>query len=313
MSREQPAVGVLWNKDINLAGDAPFEREVKNADYRTFTELASQRGLTIYVARLEWYSGSRLRRAWRWEDGWETVDDVPLDLVVDKFAFTDATATVKQAIEDDIGTMNRYRLKELCRDKWETYQLFEDYMPETRQATRENIAAMLEKYDRVVCKPRYGAGGEGIQVIDDTEEFEPEDDLLVQRYIELDGIQALDVDGPHDLRVAVVDGEVAVSYVRTNDEGQLANISQGGGELVYVDREELPEAVHAIVERTVREFERFQPCLYTVDFVFGPDEQPYLIELNTKPPFGYHREIQEAERERPLIDGILDIIEERTG
>jgi len=52
---------------------------------------------------------------------------------------------------------------------------------------------------------------------------------IVQQFVDSgSGIEKLNIEGVHDLRVVVVDGKPVLSYIRQPESGYIANVAQGG-------------------------------------------------------------------------------------
>lgn len=307
-------IGILWDKEVEWGRKDPFGGE-RSKDFAKYTELGEEHGLKIFIANYHWYSDCGLDKAFYWNgENWEKINNIELDGVYDKFKYDPETKKLKQKISEEVGILNDTELEEICKDKLKTYQLFPDYVPETREASKENIGDMLEKHSKVVFKPRYGFAGEGVKIIESIEEFEePENSehFILQAFIETDGIPELGVEGPHDLRTIVIDGEIQNgNYVRVPDEGLISNISRGGNQ-VYVDRDELPGNIVEIIEDMKSEFERFQPAIFSVDFMLDKNGKPWIVELNSKPGTYYHHEVKDIEKELPKIRNILKMLEKR--
>ena len=311
---EEHAVGFLWDAEVEWDREDPFGGD-RSKDFAKYTELGHEEGLKVYIAKYKWYEDGKLEKAFYYNGSdWEKVEDVGLDLVYDKFKFDRETRELKKDIFGEVGAVNDPELEEICKDKLKTYELFPNRIAETREATIQNASKMLEKYGMFVFKPRYGFAGHGVEVIEDLEDFEEPDnpeDFIVQRFIATDGYPDWGVEGPHDLRTIVIDGEVQNgNYVRVPDEGLISNISRGGNQK-YISRDELPEEVKEIIDEIIEEFEQYQPAIFSVDIMFDEDLKPWVVELNSKPGTYYHHEVKEKEKEVPKIKNILKMLRKR--
>lgn len=307
-------IGFLWDKEVKWDREDPFGGE-RSKDFAHYTELGREYGLKIFLANYKWYKNGALEKAFYWSgEKWEKVENIKLEGVYDKFKFDEETRELKKIIAEEVGILNETELEELCKDKLDTYKTFPEHVPETRKATQKNFDYMLEEYGKVVYKPRYGFAGEGVQILDSKEQFqEPENpgNYILQAFIETNGMPELGVEGPHDLRTIVIGGEIQNgNYVRVPDEGLISNISRGGDQ-VYVDRDELPEKVVEIIEDMKSKFDRFQPAIFSVDFMLDKEGRPWIVELNSKPGTYYHHPVKEKEKEVPKIKNILKVLEER--
>ncbi|MFP4038423.1 MAG: RimK family alpha-L-glutamate ligase [Candidatus Nanohaloarchaea archaeon] len=307
-------IGFLWDAEVEWDRDNPFGGE-RSKDFARYTELGRERGLKVLIAKYQWYTGGELEKAFHWDGKeWQKLRNVKLDGVYDKFKFNPETEELKQKIGEEVGILNYPELEKICKDKLETYRFFPDHVPETLKASTKNLEQILEKYGKAVFKPRYGFAGKGVEVIEKTSEFEePErpENFVLQAFVETDGIPELGVEGPHDLRTIVVNGEIQDgNYVRVPDEGLISNISRGGDQ-VYVDRDELPESTVKIIEEVASEFQRFQPAIFSVDFMFDLKGRPHIVELNSKPGTYYHHPVKVEGKEVPKIENILEMLRER--
>lgn len=305
-------VAILWDKEVTWDADQPFVKDSGNEDYKVYTELGAEEGLIIYIGHYSWYEDGGLVKAWRYDrdsDEWVKEHDVPLDGVFDKFVYNEETRPLKDRIAEEVGIMDEPELERICKDKLETYELFPEYVPETRIATQENAEQMLEEYGRAVFKPRYGFAGEGVEVLDSIDAFEEPADpekCVIQRFVEAGGVEAVGVEGPHDLRTVVINGELQDgNYVRVAEDGLISNISRGA-DMVYIETDDIPDTAMAIVDTVIDRFEEYQPAIFAVDIMFDTDGRPWMLELNSKPGTRYHNHaVKEKDKELPKIRAII--------
>ncbi|MFB6115458.1 MAG: RimK family alpha-L-glutamate ligase [Candidatus Nanohalobium sp.] len=311
---EEFDVGFLWDAEVEWDREDPFGGD-RSKDFAKYTELGHDEGLKVYIAKYKWYNGGKLEKAFYWNGNeWEKVENIELDVVYDKFKFDRETRELKKEIFEDVGSVNNPELEEICKDKLQTYEHFPELIAETRTATLENASKMLEKYGMFVFKPRYGFAGHGVEIIEKLDDFEEPDepeDFIIQRFIPTDGYPPWGVEGPHDLRTIVINGEIQNgNYVRVPDEGLISNISRGGNQK-YISRDELPDEVVDIIKTIKEEFEEYQPAIFSVDIMFDEELNPWVVELNSKPGTYYHHEVKEKEKEIPKIKNILKMLKER--
>lgn len=307
-------IGVLWDDEVVWDHDVPFDHKNTEDDYAVYTELGWERGLELYIARFNWYDNTKLKKAWHWNgDKWEQVHDIPLEGVYDKYRYDSETRKLKEEIASELPVLNDPELEYICKDKLETYRLFPEHVPETVIATEPNAEKMLEKHERIVFKPRYGAAGKGVEIIDSLDEFdepgEPEE-YIIQQFISTEGIPSLGVEGPHDMRTHVVNGELLEgNYVRVPREGLISNVSRGGNQM-YIDNEDIPEEAKDIIDDIADMFEEYEPNIFAVDFMFDDDGKPWMVELNSKPGMYYHYPVKKKEYELPRMEKLVDLLKE---
>lgn len=301
-------IGMLWDEEVDMNGEMPFQTEALNHDAIALTQRVRRRDMELFVAPIDQYEIERLSKAWHWDNGWTIENDIDLDAAIDRFPYNEETIDLKKAIDTELGTINSFAFKTFCRDKYKTYKRFPGLIPETQKADPETVSRFLDTHQKAVIKPRYGAAGRGVSIIETAEAYDHADNLLVQQYIEPGTVEQFGIEGPHDLRIVMVAGEPRASYIRTNDEGTLANINKGGGDLIYVEKDEIPDSILQKLRTINKNLEQYQPALYTADFLFGANGGVWLVELNTKPPLGYHRDIQQREKEQRIIEGAIDLL-----
>jgi glutathione synthase/RimK-type ligase-like ATP-grasp enzyme len=290
-------IGILWD------GEKPYSKQ-SNESYGYFSERAIERGIKLVHAHYEWYNQGRLEKAWIFDGEWEKVENIEIDGVFDKFHFSEETKKLKEMMGDEVGILNNPALEELCKDKLMTYERFRGEMPETKDFSSENAVEMLEEYGKIVIKPRFAFGGKGIHIVDDEEDIpEIEEDYVIQRYIDSSGgIEGI-VEGTHDLRGIVVNGELKAGYVRYSD-GEISNVSQGGSQHA-VSPEEFPESALHLIQQVNEELE-YSPCLFSVDMFFDENERPWIVELNSKPGIGFYGDEEMKEQLVPVMDSLVD-------
>jgi glutathione synthase/RimK-type ligase-like ATP-grasp enzyme len=306
-------VGFLWDSEVEWDREDPFGGE-RSRDFAEYTELGEDEGLKVFIAKFSWYSEGSLEKAFHWNgEQWEKVEKIELDGVYDKYRFDEETKKLKRDIFDEIPVVNDPELEEICKDKLRTYEIFPDHVAETRLATEENARRMLGD-GKIVFKPRYGFAGKGVEVLESLEDFDEPDEpekFIIQQFIPTDGAPEFGVEGPHDLRTIVIDGEVQNgNYIRVPEEGLISNISRGGNQK-YVSRSELPEEVKDIIEEVREEFKEYQPGIFSVDFMFDTDGRPWIVELNSKPGTYHHHPVKEEDKEIPKMKNIVEILRKR--
>ncbi len=189
---------------------------------------------------------------------------------------------------DDIPVLNCRKIKETCDNKWLTYQKFSEYCPKTFFVTTiDELHAILDQITTpyTVFKPYLGAEGIGVKIKEKQYFTQSSTSLLfpgvVSEFLDTSGgIQDI-VDGIHDLRLAIFDGEVLFSYVRTPPKGSLlANVAQGGT-LHMVDLKRLPQELFTIARNIDLEFSECGHRFYSIDFGYTTDG-PKIIEMNSE-------------------------------
>ncbi|NTW46057.1 MAG: hypothetical protein HGB18_03345 [Candidatus Moranbacteria bacterium] len=169
------------------------------------------------------------------------------------------------------------------------YGHLSDFMPKNITIrSKEELRSALDEFDAgdiVVLKPSKGMQGNGILIGPASEialsTLEPEKEYSLQEFVDTSkGIPGV-IDGRHDLRIIIVEGQIVLCHVRTPKEGSfLANVAQGGS-IREVPLKEIPafilDRVSEIQESIDTEFDL---PLYSIDFGVAGGKTPFVFELN---------------------------------
>lgn len=260
----------------------PFTKPEYWTSYSEFVRVIEEMGGSAYFVREQhtFLGNGKFSNSWQIRDG-VIVNTGPItaDVIFDKGRF---------ASDNMVPVFNDPRVADFCLDKWEMYRQLKKFCPFTVYV--ENQAELTSALPQistksVVFKPVKGAEGIGVK-IELREVFEsPEVALdfpaLVSEFLDTSsGIPGI-VAGVHDLRVALFDGEIMYSYVRTPPSGSLlANVALGGDwEMIAISR--LPPEVVQIVMEVDQRFSDIPHRFYGVDFGYTKDG-PKIIEMNAE-------------------------------
>lgn len=297
------SIGVLWDKEVDWEGQTPFGNR-SDETYRYLSSLADSRDVKLLLGNYNWYSQGSMDKAWVYNGGWNRHEDLEVEGVFDKFLYNKKTFELKKRINSEVGIINNPELERICKDKFLTYQKFSNWMPETRKASESAVANMLRKHGKVVLKPRFAYGGEGIHILEEKRLPDIElEEYIVQEFVDSsEGINDL-VEGVHDLRAIIAGGEVKGSYIRHNSGGEISNVSQGG-EKKPLKVEEFPNKAEKIVKNVKRDLGFSDISIYSVDLFFNSEGRPYIIELNSKPGLTVYDE-ETKKRIKPVMTELI--------
>lgn len=269
---------------IVLIKGNPLDTPLSKPDYfRSHLELCQviekHGGEAIIVRGPHQYLGNReFAEGWKFEgEKLISVGRFMADVVYDKGRFVG---------DGNIPVLTNPAVAEICTDKWLMYQKMPDLCPPTwlvkTQAEFQNALAQI-KTQKAVIKPQDGMEGYGI-IIDTVANLmnhEIQDTVLVQEFLDSSqGIPGI-VDGIHDFRIAVVEGEIVYSYVRTPPPGKLvANVSQGG-QFKVIPLSDIPTAFITLVKNIDVQLQQYPLRFYGVDLCLTPDG-PKIIEMNSR-------------------------------
>ncbi len=265
------------------AMDYPLSKPTYWASYSELSEAISNAGGQLYIVRgQDTYQGrGSFSNSWIIKnDSLVEAGPIVADVIYNK--------DKGQFKNDPTPIFNCEKIKQICDDKWIMYQTFPDYCPKTFfVTTEEELHSILPNVStsKVVFKPYTGGEGKGIH-IEEKNYFLTLPELLdfpavVSEFLDTScGIPGI-VDGLHDLRVAIFDGEILYSYVRTPPKDSfLANVSKGG-RFEMVDTKRLPEEVAEMTHTIDSTLSDCGHRFYGIDFGYTMDG-PKIIEMNSE-------------------------------
>jgi glutathione synthase/RimK-type ligase-like ATP-grasp enzyme len=293
-------VSVLLSDDsscFGFDGNLPFKRKILNKAYSNFVLIGKKNNFKIIFTKWNSLSKGKINQFWFFDKGWKKSDEqiVP-DFFFDKFNLGKRQNLLRKKLSFDGKLLNCFDMEIFCKDKYAQVKKFPELCPKTFLVKNEKqffLALKKINSKKVILKPRFGHGGEGIKIIDVEKELSEKKvvkrlfkrDFVLQEMIDSTlGIKDLGVKGVHDLRCMLVDGKVIFCYVREPISGLLANIHLGGKARIVP----LPKVLVKKIKKIDSYVKKFGNRVYTIDFIFGKNENKqdfFLLELNSKPGF----------------------------
>jgi glutathione synthase/RimK-type ligase-like ATP-grasp enzyme len=306
MSNKKIAV---YFTDDGINGHPLLEEEYLSA-YFELSETIKNLGSEMYIVRtFGSYKGSGMfSRSWKYGSTKEELiecGEIKVDVVYDK----GDGDTLKA---EDVSVVNSRKLNLICSNKKLTYDLFQDISPKSFQPNNKEdllnaVAQVTSK--KVVVKPLLGFEGREVRIVDKEEVDEKFIDstnfpVIVQEFIDSShGIPGI-VEGIHDLRITLLNGEVVMCFVRTPPPGGLlASVAQGGT-LSVIDFKNIPSEAISLAEEVDKELSVCGRRLYSVDMAFI-EGNPVLIELNSRPGI---RERSRGVQAEMLMDSLAHLL-----
>lgn len=199
------------------------------------------------------------------------------DIILDKGAVT--------FNDGFLNVFNSAEFTQLGRNKYSQSEVTKDFSPKTILVSRkEEVSEALAKIktERVVVKPLDGYGGNGVIITDKSQVSIENFPVIMQEFIESEsGVNGL-VNGRHDVRLIILDGEIVLGAVRQPAEGSfLANVHQGGS-YREMKVEEVPASLLEFAKPICEIYDRLGGIFYSIDFMFDGNKW-YLIEMNEMP------------------------------
>lgn len=296
----------------------PFDTAWYFASYADLIARVESAGFVVVIVRADAYLGAAL-----WSSYSKIIDgevqffdeEVRSDVIFNR----DANNTIPRI--DDCVVINHPDFDELCIDKYKTAKAFPELSPKTAyihsfaqlQNTLESW--QLKEKQNIVLKKNYLHSGLGITIEPWeklTEDFYDDwTDILVQSFEDsTNGIPGL-VDGPHDLRIYVVDGQAVNAMIRTPKPGTLIASVEMGGASKTVPLSAIDQTVFNQVASIEPKLKQYGRTLYAADFLKNTDGKYILVELNSRPgvpnPAWEEYEVVQSAFAKLLIDSLQSV------
>lgn len=266
----------------------PFNKEYFEL-YQEVIRDITQYHIKVYIVRGSSYEGNGVfSHGWFFEN--DTLSEYKQRIKADLIFNRDDKNTIPKIY--DCPIINHPDLDQLCLDKYLTTQIFPNISPRTDLLhSYEDWLKKMKGHGirpdmRVVLKKNFLTEGRGVYIIPANEVtktlYHDWHDVLLQEFLDAhNGIPGI-VRGNHDLRIEVINGELAHASVRVPKKGSwIANVSQGGT-MTTVPLEKLPREVLNIVQNIQTKLDHYRPLLYSADFMNTPKGFK-LVELNSRP------------------------------
>ncbi|MBI2578878.1 MAG: ATP-grasp domain-containing protein [Candidatus Aenigmarchaeota archaeon] len=283
-------LGITYNDTDGIFLNKPFNDRSTFKAYRKFSEVAKKIGVKVVVAKPEWYNRGKFLLCWNLLEK-RKEKSVPVNFVFDRvLSFNrkhhDFMRNLRKKFKKVLLMMNDPFIEDLCNDKYLTHKLFRRYVPKTSISLK---GLKKIKNRLAVVKPRFGAGGAGVKVMEKYRLRKLKKDYIVQEFVDTSaGIKGV-YKGIHDLRLLVLNGKILDFYLRVPRKGLISNISLGG-RLVRIRK--IPKKVMRIANYVDSKFNKFVPRLYSIDFLIDKKQRPWIIELNSHPGFRLYYKIK---------------------
>lgn len=286
---------------------------IKRSVYHAFFKRGMERGFEMYIGngKENYIDPMIFKESYRYNGEFfePTHETLKMDAVFDRSGgMSFPTENIGKKV------LNNISFKKLCNNKNETQKFIGEFMPASaRISNQKELVAQLKSFSdsqMVVLKPASGMQGKGI-IIDYPEKIATVDieegrEYILQEFVDTaSGIPGI-IDGHHDLRVVIVNGEIVLSHVRAPKAGSLlANVAQGGS-IKEVHVGDIPQFILDMVgEIKARIDEKFDYPLYSIDLGVQNGKEPFVFELNDQ--IGFPSEKMEAKAR--FIDSALDSLE----
>ncbi len=260
--------------------DYPLSKPDYFQSYKELSNEVELLGADFYIVRHQsTYKGTGVfSKSWKYVgDSLNETGEVKVDVVYDKGEFKS---------DGNVKVLNCDFINELCTDKWIMYQKYKEYCPRTWLVqSNEELQKALQSVSTDIAVIKPVDGEEGIDVfIDSPKKLLTQHynfPVLIQEFIDTSSGVPNIVDGLHDFRIAILNGEIIYSYYRTPPQGSyLANVARGG-KFALVNVDKIPTEAIDLVLQIDKELEKYGKRFYGVDLGFT-SQGPKIIEMNSR-------------------------------
>lgn len=299
--------------------DSHYDVKSLQDAYAYLFSKAEVRRMKFFATSYEWYNKKKdiFEKGWIYDRalGWIHVYNVRADFIFDKSPLDEKTRPIKKLLDKKKGMINPLEIEEICYDKNLTFKFFRDITP--RSVLVKNKGQVLKnlpkiRTDRIVLKPTKASGAEGVYIVGKDEDIgKIKGEHLLQEFVECKNMPSFGKYGVYDLRVIVSNGKIIDALYRISKPGVFtSNVSTGGG-MKFVGPKGVPSKVLKEVKKIDEKFKNYGPRLYSADFVIDPNDNVWLIELNSKPGFFYYLQFNKKDTLTKFVNYLLDSIEKR--
>ncbi len=212
--------------------------------------------------------------------------------------------------DDSVLQVNTPEFRRLADDKHASYELLEAFHPTSRLVyTDDELSEAINDTPgrHVAVKMLYGNSGKGVYVgpkhdydrVREHQEFPLQVQQFVDTHLGIPGI----VEGRHDFRVIIINGEAVIATLRTPPAGGLKSNIGYGGETRLIDIEDVPLELRALCRDVDAQLETLgAERFYSADFG-RTDTGWVLFEINAMPgTINRDRGLHAAQYQQKLID-----------
>ncbi|MCB0836045.1 MAG: hypothetical protein KDD99_05220, partial [Bacteroidetes bacterium] len=305
----------------------PFQKHNENDTYAHLSELCNQANINLYITHFANAINDSMVLSWRFENGEWKMLELPASEITISYAdlpqnFPSANVLRNLLIKNGVIFINHLNMSDSLTDKVLTYQLFPNSIPPTFDTSLPDLSERLLnvsthpdlRTDKIILKPRYGERGKGIEVIElaevDSDRVAQMEDYIIQPIMESDsGIPELGIEGRHDLRMLVYNGEIKDCFVRVPQKDNFICNQSHGGRLIYININDIPEKIRGIAGEIDKALSHYSPRYYSIDIGVGRSGKIWVYELNTMPGVVWNADASDKEKYFPMHKTIVNAIE----
>jgi len=337
-------------QDLTYLEKNPFSSEgdcsIYNDSYSYFLQECKKLGLKAAFTTSKDVIGPGLFQSfWTYDDSWVKHNDkIFSKIIFDKFTpISKAEENQFKLMFSDksIFTFNNKVIYDMFTNKLCTYDFFKEFTVPSiliDNFSRQDVLLATIKLKELLSNHEYkidfnselilkdltGAGGYRIHKInlengcdeiikhyESDKKEKPNLKYLLQPFINCTKGFVFDkYKGMIDLRIIMLNKEIIQTYIRISKENDFKCNEHQGGDLIYIEKEDIPSDVINIVEKIIHKFSskvNLEHSLYALDFIKSNNGTIYFIEGNTNPgiDWNHNKKINEL-KSKELINIIVN-------
>jgi tetrahydromethanopterin:alpha-L-glutamate ligase len=204
--------------------------------------------------------------------------------------------------ERGVPVWNDARAIERCVDKSMTSFLLARAgipTPATWATESHDAAELIAKREcatgPLVLKPLFGSQGRGLRLIRAPEDLPQPEEVTGVYYLQR--FVGVERDGFHDFRLFVVQGRV-VAAMQRHSTHWITNVKRGGRPVAAVVNDDMAALALRAVAAIGADFAG-------VDIVFGPDQRPTVLEVNSMPAWSGLQKVTAVNLATVLVENLI--------
>ena len=153
-----------------------------------------------------------------------------------------------------------------------------------------------------MLKPLFGSQGRGLRLIRKPDDLPPAEDVAGGVYY-LQRFVGIERSGYHDFRLLVVRGRV-VAAMQRHSMHWITNVKRGGRPVPALINDDLNALAVRAAAAVGADFAG-------VDVLYGPDQQPTVLEVNSMPAWSGLQKVSSANIAASLVAALVEALAER--
>ena len=273
----------------------PFFNPLRTKVFSVLLQQGEKNNANMFLSNIKKYNPRKkeLKKAWIFENNkWKRVFNQKVNLMY-YHGKNEPSYEICRKINLEVVNSPKFEL--LCDDKLTCYKFFPEFTPKSFLINNHYDLAKALKFietEKVVLKPRFGSYGNGVIILDkkDLRNGITKNTILQEFIDSSNGLSGMGIKKVHDLRVVVINGKIDHCYARIPKKNFLISNVTRGASKIYFHPSEICSKVKLLLNKIDREVKKFNPRIYSADFMMDNNKNCWLVEMNSKPGTLYYND-----------------------